>query len=323
MFAVYADRPCFEDPLGALHLGEQPEPVVKNGWVRVKVSHASLNRHDVFTLQGVTHHADPLVFPLILGNDGAGTLDDGTRVAIYPVVGSEDWRGNETLDPHWHIFSERLPGTFADFIAVPRRNAIPLPASMPFDIAAVLGTAWLTAYRALFVRARIIPGQRLLVQGAKGGMATALIQLGAAAGAEVWVTSRDESARSLAEVLGAARTFAAGEPLPHKVDIVVDNVGPATWEHSLDSVVRNGTIVLVGVTTGFEVVMPLLKAVSHQLSLLGSIMGTREDMINLINMIEVSGITPHIGKVFPMTEAREAFQAMWTGAASGKLVLAR
>ncbi|MBB4186227.1 hypothetical protein [Sinorhizobium terangae] len=82
-----------------------------------------MNRHDLFTLQGITHHPDPLWFPIILGNDGAGTLNDGTPVAIYPTVGRDDWRDNETLDPHWHIFSEFLPGTFADYIAIPRRNA--------------------------------------------------------------------------------------------------------------------------------------------------------------------------------------------------------
>lgn len=323
MFAVYAENPNRQDPLSALHIGEQPEPEIRDGWVRVKVSHASLNRHDLFTLQGVTHHPDPLVFPLILGNDGAGTLDDGTPVAIYPVVGSDDWRGNETLDPHWHIFSEHLPGTFADYIAIPKRNAIPVPHGMPMEVASLLGTAWLTAYRALFVRAQIRPGQRLLVQGAKGGMATALIQLGAAAGLEVWVTSRDEAGRAFAESLGASRTFASGEALPGKADVIVDSVGPATWEHSLNSVVRNGTIVLVGVTTGLEVKMPLLKAVSHQLSLLGSVMGTREDMVNLINFIGTSGIRPHIGGRFPMTDAAEAFRQLWMGESNGKLVLTR
>jgi NADPH:quinone reductase-like Zn-dependent oxidoreductase len=264
-----------------------------------------------------------LKFPLILGNDGAGTLEDGTHVAIYPVVGGDDWRGNETLDPHWHIFSELLPGSFADYIAVPNRNAVPVPEGMSMEVASVLGTAWLTAYRALFVRANIMPGQRLLVQGAKGGMATALIQLGAAAGAEVWVTSRDQAGRAFAESLGAARTFAAGEALAQKADVVVDNVGPATWEHSLASVARNGIIVLVGVTTGLEVRMPLLMAVSHQLSLLGSVMGTREDMVNMINFIQVAGIKPYIGGTFPMSEAPEAFRRMWEGDTQGKLVLTR
>lgn len=322
MFAVYAENPSRENPLSALHVGEQPAPVIREGWVRVKVSHASLNRHDLFTLKGITHHPEPLRFPIILGNDGAGTLDDGTPIAIYPVVGSDDWRDNETLDPHWHILSEFLPGTFADTIAIPRRNAIPIPDGMSMEVASVLGTAWLTAYRALFVRAGMMPGQRLLVQGARGGMATALIQLAAAAGIEVWATSRDDPGSTYAESIGACRTFRAGEPLPQKVDVVVDNVGPATWDHSLSAVARNGTIILAGVTTGFEVGLPLLKAVSQQLSLLGSIMGTRSDMMTMINFIGTSGIKPQIGGVYPMADAATAFRDMIDGSRKGKLVLA-
>src|ERR1700756_4960497 len=191
MFAVYATKGDLQNPLAGLVVGERPFPVVPEGWVRVKVSHASLNRHDIFTLMGVTAQADPIVFPMILGNDGAGTLDDASEVIIYPLMGASDWRGDETLDPDWNIFSERVPGTFADYVAVPKRNAIPLPDGLsPLD-ASVLGTAWLTAYRALFTKSNLRPGESLLVQGAAGGMSTALIQLGRAAGFEIWATSRN------------------------------------------------------------------------------------------------------------------------------------
>src|SRR5258708_13668853 len=125
MFAIYATHAGTDDPLWALEIGEQPEPVVRESWVRVKISHASLNRHDLFTLRGITAHPEGISFPMILGNDGVGTLDDGTPVVIYPVLGSDDWRDDETLDPHWNIFSEFAPATFADFIAVP--NSTPLP----------------------------------------------------------------------------------------------------------------------------------------------------------------------------------------------------
>src|SRR5207245_1604854 len=118
---------------------------------------------------------EPISFPMILGNDGAGTLDDGTPVVIYPVLGSSDWRGDETLDPDWHILSEFVQGTFADYVAVPRRNAIPLPDGLSALHASVLGTAWLTAYRSLFTKSGLQAGQTLLVQGASGGMSTALI----------------------------------------------------------------------------------------------------------------------------------------------------
>jgi len=91
------------------------------------MTHVSLNRHDVFTLRGLSAQEEPIPFPMILGNDGAGLLDDGTPVVIYPVMGTDSWRGDETIDPHWHIFSELVPGTMADYVAVPKRNAVPLP----------------------------------------------------------------------------------------------------------------------------------------------------------------------------------------------------
>src|SRR6202140_5126545 len=213
MFAAYCQKPHSDDPTAALILGDRPEPKIPEGWVRVKVSHASLNRHDIFTLRGITSHAEGITFPMILGNDGAGTLDDGTPVVIYPVMGSDDWRDNETLDPKWHILSEFLDGTFADYVTVPKRNALTILEGLTPIEASVLGTAWLTAYRVLFVKSDLKPGQTLLVQGASGGMSTALIQMGRAAGFEVWTTSRNRAGRALAETLGAHRTFDANELL--------------------------------------------------------------------------------------------------------------
>src|SRR5712692_4133727 len=220
MFAVYATHAAPVDPLAALKIGEQPEPQVPDGWLRVKISHASLNRHDLFTLRGMSAHPEGITYPIILGNDAAGTLDDGIQVVIYPVMGSDDWHGDETLDPKVHIPSEFIHGTFADYAVVPRRNAIPLPKNLSPLHASVLGTAWLTAYRALFTKSGLRAGETVLVQGATGGMATALIQLGRAAGFEVWVTSSCEAGRARAEALGARRSWAPNEPLPYKVPAV-------------------------------------------------------------------------------------------------------
>src|SRR5437016_13124912 len=211
MFAVYATHAATHDPLSALKLGERPEPDVPEGWVRVRVSHASLNCHDLFTLLGMSGHPEGITYPIILGNDAAGTLDDGTPVIIYPMMGSNDWRGDETLDPGWHIPSEFVAGTFADYTAVPKRNQIPLPANLSPLHASVLGTAWLTAYRALFTKSGLRAGETVLIQDATGGMATALIQLGRAAGFEVWVTSRSEEGRAQAKALGAHQRFPSNE----------------------------------------------------------------------------------------------------------------
>lgn len=321
MFAVYCETPNLNDPLAALIVGNRPEAGIPEGWVRVKVTHASLNRHDIFTLQGITSHAEGISFPMILGNDAVGTLDDGTQVVIYPVLGSDDWRGDETFDPQWHIFSEFVQGTFADYVAVPKRNAITLPDGISALHASVLGTAWLTAYRALFTKSNLKPGDTLLVQGSSGGMSTALIQLGRAAGFEVWATSRNAKGRELAEKLGAHRTFLLNEKLPRKVQAVVDNIGPASFGHSIASVARGGTIVVTGVTTGLETMLPLLPMLSEQIMLCGSIMGTRKDMENMIKYIVGAGIQPEIGQILPMERAEEAFRAMWNGDTHGKIVL--
>lgn len=323
MFAIYATHAAPDDPLSALKIGNQPTPEVPEGWVRVKISHASLNRHDLFTLRGMSGHPEGIKYPIILGNDAAGTLDDGTPIVIYPVMGSDDWRGDETLDPSWHIPSEFIHGTFADYAVVPRRNAIPLPAGLSPLHASVLGTAWLTAYRALFTKSGLRAGETVLIQGATGGMATALIQLGRAGGFEVWATSRTDEGRAQAEALGAHRSFLSNEPMPRKVPVVIDNVGAASWAHSISSLARGGNLVMVGGTTGFDVPLNLLPLIADQLTVTGSIMGTLDDMKNLMSLIAQTGIRPQIGAVLPMERAEEAFRAMWEGKTNGKTVFTR
>jgi NADPH:quinone reductase-like Zn-dependent oxidoreductase len=323
MFAVYATHAAPDDPLSALKIGELAGPDVPEGWVRVRVSHASLNRHDVFTLRGMSGHPEGITYPIILGNDAAGTLEDGTAVIIYPVMGSEDWRGDETLDPRWHIPSEFIHGTFADYAVVPQRNAIPLPKDLSPLHASVLGTAWLTAYRALFTKSGLRAGETVLVQGATGGMATALIQLGQAAGFEVWVTSRSKEGQARARALGAHRSFPSNKALPRKVRAVIDNVGSDSWAHSIFSLARGGTLVTVGGTTGFEVTLNLLPVFADQLTITGSIMGTRQDMEDMACLIARAGIEPEIGVILPMERAEEGFRAMWEGRTHGKTVFTR
>jgi NADPH:quinone reductase-like Zn-dependent oxidoreductase len=323
MFAVYAKEANFNNPLASVVVGERPEPVVPEGWVRIRVTHASLNRHDIFTLCGVTAQEQPIPFPMILGNDGAGLLDDGTPVVIYPLIGSDSWRGDETLDPAWHVFSELVPGTMADYVAVPKRNAIPLPDGLSPLNAALLGTAWLTAYRALFTKSQLKPGETLLVQGASGGMATALIQMGRAAGFKVWATTRSEEGRKIALRLGADAVFSINEELPRRVDAVVDNVGAVTWTHSLHSLKRGGTLVVNGVTTGGIAETDLVRIFVEQIDIRGTIMGTLQEMKAMMNFIITTGIRPEVGAAIPMEEAREAIGSMIAGHTRGKTVFTR
>src|SRR5262249_2149087 len=141
-----------------------------------------------------------------------------------------------------------------------------------------------------------------------------------AAGFEVWATSRTEAGRAKAKALGAHDCFLAYEPLPRKVPAVIDNVGSESWTHSMSSLARGGTLVVTGGTTGFDVPLNLLPLLADQLSITGSIMGTLEDMKNMMNLIVSRNIEPEIGAVLPMERAEEAFRAMWEGKTQGKTV---
>ncbi len=210
MLAVYADAPHADDPLAGVVVGERPEPVVPDGWSRVRVRAASLNRHDLWTLRGVGITPDR--FPMILGCDGAGVTDDGRNVVLYPVIGQPGWAGDETADPGRTLLTEKYQGTFAEYVAVPSRNLLPLPASLTYETAAVLGTTYLTAYRMVATRSGLPGGSTILVQGATGGVSTALIQLGRALGMRVWATSRSEAGRARAAGLGARTTCSTRAP---------------------------------------------------------------------------------------------------------------
>ena len=189
--------------------------------------------------------------PMIVGCDAAGVDEDGNEVVVHAVI-SDPGAGfaDETLDPRRSLLSERYDGTFAERVAVPRRNLIPKPAALSFADAACLPTAYLTAYRMLFDKSGLQPGSTVLVQGAGGGVATALILLGSAAGYRIWATSRSEEKRERALALGADQVFPAGARLPERVDAVMETVGEATWSHSLKALRPGGRMVISGATSG-------------------------------------------------------------------------
>lgn len=321
MFAVYASAPNPDNPLDSLVVGERPEPEVPEGWVAVDVAAASLNMHDIWTLRGVGIKPDQ--FPMILGCDGAGTLADGSEVVLHSVIGDPSWAGEETLDPKRTLLTEKHQGTFAETVIVPKRNAIPKPASLTAEQAAVMGTAWLTAYRMLFVKSGLRPGQTMLVQGASGGVSTALVQLGRAAGMRVWVTGRSDEKRALAEKLGAHATFASGEQLPERVDAVFETVGEATWAHSMRALKPGGIIVVSGSTSGPNPSADLQRLFFLQLRVVGSTMGTRDELADLLAFVANAGIAPEIGLVLPMDNAADGFRAMLDGDTAGKIIFTR
>jgi NADPH:quinone reductase-like Zn-dependent oxidoreductase len=321
MFAAYADRLEPDDPLAALRLGERPAPEVPDGWARVRLRAMSLNHHDLWSLQGVGLRADRL--PMILGCDGAGIDDEGNEVVVHAVVSSPDWRDDETLDPGRSLLSERYAGTFADEVVVPRRNLVPKPADLTFEEAACLPTAWLTAYRMLFTRSGLAPGSTVLVQGAGGGVSTALVALGSAAGYRVWVTSRDEAKRAKALELGADQAFESGARLPERVDGVMETVGKATWSHSVKSLRPGGTIVVCGATSGDAPPAELTRVFFLQLRVVGSTMGTRDELARLLQLCAVTGVRPVIDRAMPLEQARDGFAQMLAGEVFGKIVFTR
>lgn len=322
MFAVYAEGFSKEDPLSGLVVGERPDPVAPDGWTTVTVKASSLNHHDLWSLRGVGLREESL--PMILGCDASGYDEDGNEVVVHAVVSDPAWRGDETLDPKRSLLSERHQGTFADKVVVPRSNIVPKPSSLSFEEAACLPTAWLTAYRMLFTQGRLKPGDTVLVQGAGGGVATALIALANAGGLRVYATSRDESKRSRALELGADEVFESNARLPEKVDAVMETVGRATWSHSLRSLRPGGRIVISGATSGPNPDQTELNRIFFlQLEVIGSTMGTRAELASLVNLLDVSGLRPVIDRVLPMTEARDGFAAMAEGDVFGKIVFTR
>ena len=318
MLAAYAARIDREDPLSGLEIADRPEPEPKAGWTTVAVRAASLNHHDLWSLRGVGLSADAL--PMILGCDAAGLDEDGNEVIVHSVIASEDWRGDETLDPRRSLLSERHPGTLAERVAVPRRNLVPKPAELSFEEAACLPTAWLTAYRMLFTRGRVSPGSTVLVQGATGGVATALTVLAAAAGIRVWVTSRSADKREEALSLGADAAFEAGARLPERVDAVMETIGAATWSHSIKSLKPGGVLVTSGATTGDASPAELSRVFFLQLSVIGSTMGTRDELERLSRLCVDRGVRPVIDRTLPLDQAREGFAAMLAGDVHGKIV---
>ena len=319
MRAVYAASQDPANPLSGLVVGERPDPQPKPGWTVVTLRTAGLNHHDVWSLKGVGLPADRL--PMILGCDGAGIDEEGREVIVHAVVASEGWQGDETLDPKRSLLSEVHDGTLAERVAVPAGNLVPKPEGMAWETAACLSTAWLTAYRMLFSNAGVSPGATVLVQGAGGGVATALLQLGAAAGYRMWATTRDPAKAEKALAVGADRVFESGERLPGKADAVMETVGAATWSHSINSLRPGGVVVISGATSGDAPrKAELTKVFFRQLRVVGSTMGSRSELERLAMFVQQTGLQPVIDSVLPLDRAAEGFAKMADGDIFGKIV---
>lgn len=320
MLAAFAHTVNNEDPLAALTVGERPKPQAQPGWAVVQVKAASVNHHDLFSLRGIGLREQQC--PMILGTDAAGIDEEGNEVIVHGLISSPEWQGDETLDPRRTLLSEKHDGGLAEYITVPKQNLVAKPSGMSWEVAASVGTAYLTAYAMLFGKANLVPGNLVVVQGAGGGVATATIQLASAAGLRVWAVSRSEEKRRRAIELGAEQAFEPGARLPEKADVVIDNVGAATWSYSVNVLRPGGQIIVCGATTGDAPERTeLTKIFFRQLQVIGSTFGTKQQLESMIKFMAAKNIEPIIDSVYPLSEAGEALQKLDSGDFFGKIVV--
>jgi NADPH:quinone reductase-like Zn-dependent oxidoreductase len=317
MLAAYVTSFSPDSPLDGLEVGDRPEPDAAEHWTTVDVRAASLNHHDLWSLRGVGLKEQQL--PMVLGTDAAGVTPDGTEVIVHGVIGA-DGHGVGPNEPR-SLLSERYPGTLAERVAVPTANLVPKPAELSFEEAACLPTAWLTAYTMLFTAGGLTPGDRVLVQGAGGGLATAAVVLGAAAGLEVWVTSRSAEKRERAITLGAAGAIEVGARLPARVDAVLESVGQATWAHSIRSVRPGGSVLVCGATSGDAPPAELTRVFFQELRVQGVTMGSRDDLGALARFCARTGVHPVIDAVLPLADAADGLTRLDQGNQFGKVVV--
>lgn len=317
-----------------LELRDVPAPVPSFGEVLISLRAAALNHRDVWIRQG--QYAG-LKFPCIPGSDGAGVVvTKGTEV-------DATWMGREVMiNPsfEWgdnvHAQGERftilgLPrdGTFAEQIAVPIEQVAEKPGHLSWEEAAGLPLAGLTAYRALFSRAHLRSGERVLISGIGGGVALFALQFAIAAGAEVWVTSSSQEKIARAQTLGAAGGFNYTEPgwskkaaqMSGGFGVIVDSAGGEGFEQLIDAAAPGARIVFYGATRGNPPALPMRKIFWRQLSLLGTTMGSVLDWTGLVEFVGKHRLKPEISDIFPIDRAAEAFALMERGGQFGKIVM--
>jgi NADPH:quinone reductase-like Zn-dependent oxidoreductase len=306
-----------------------PDPHPGPGEVRVRVTHVGLNHLDVWVRRGVEGHTFPL--PLIPGSDVVGIREDtGEGVALHPARSclrcSRCLAGRHDLCRQFRIRGEGMDGGCCELVVAPAEEL--LPCALPPEQAVALPLSLLTAWHMLIGRARIQPGDRVLVQGGAGGVGSLAIQVARLAGARVVATASTEAKRTLCESLGAERVFGYGEAIDGVrgwsdggVDLVVDSAGAATWRDSVRMLRWGGTYATCGATAGHRVELDLRVLFFKQLSFLGSTMGSMSEMRAAWDAVAAGRIRPVVDRVLPMSRIAEAHAALENREVAGKLVL--
>lgn len=340
MKAAYFER--HGDP-DVLQVGELPDPRPGPGEVLVEVAAVALNHLDLWTRRGLP--GLELEMPHVGGSDIAGRVvergagvegwEEGTRVVVNPSLwcGECEWcaRGEHSLCRAFRILGEHVPGGCAERVVVPARNLLAVPDGVELETAAAAPLVYQTAWRALVTRARLRPGETLLVTGASGGVSTAAIQIGVLAGARVFaVTSGPENVRRVRE-LGAAVAIdrleeefsrrAWRESGKRGVDVVIDGVGEAMWEGAVRALAPGGRLVSYGATTGAEGRLDIRRLFWKQVQVIGSTMAGRGDFEAVMRQVFAGRLVPVVDEVLPLDRIREAHERLEAGGVFGKLVL--
>jgi zinc-binding alcohol dehydrogenase/oxidoreductase len=319
-----------EPGLAGLTYREIEESTVKDGEVRVRIKAVGLNHRDLFVL----HRHKPADPPLIIGSDGAGIVEAvgqgvinvcvGDQVMINPGIG---WKQKSDAPPEgFEILGLPFHGTFAEKVVVPAENVVHKPDFLNWEEAGVFSLSALTAYRALFTRGNLQSGMNVFIPGIGSGVATFLLQFAKAKGARVIVTSRSEEKRQRALEIGADQALDSNEDWKkalgeEKFDLVIESVGAATFNRSLDQLRPGGTIVTFGASAGDEVLFDLRKFFYGQYNLLGSTMGSTEEYLEMMQFIQSYNIKPIMDMTFPLEQYQLAFERIEKGKQLGKIAL--
>ena len=314
--------------LEGIQFGEVEQDKMGDDEVVVKIKTAGLNHRDLF----IPNRHNESDSPLVLGSDGAGVIDAvgtnvtnvkvGDEVIVNPALG---WEKNSAVPPEgFEITGFPFNGTFAEYITLPAENAVLKPEHLNWEEAGVLALSAMTAYRAMFTRGQLKAGQTVLIPGATGGAGTFLMQFAKAKGATVFVTSRSEEKRAEALKLGADKAIDSeidwDEQLNgEKADLVIESVGAATFNKSVDQLKRGGTLVAFGASAGDTVDFNLRKFFYGQFNLLGSTMASAEELHDMIDFIEKHDIKPVMDKTFKMEDYKEAFDRLDNAGMMGKI----
>jgi NADPH:quinone reductase-like Zn-dependent oxidoreductase len=329
--------------LERIEYGDLPDPVPGPGQVRVRVRAGSLNHLDIFVRNGIP--GIPVALPHVMGSDGAGVVESvgpgvtrvspGDEVVLNPGVNCGDCEfcrmGEHSLCTTFHLLGEHVAGTFAEYVVAPAINAWPRPAALSWEESAAFPLTFLTAWRMLVSKARVRPGESLLIIGVGGGVAVAALQIAKLLGLTVFVTSGSGEKLARAKELGAdagidhsATDFAREvRKLTGKrgVDVVLDSVGKATWRQSIAAAAKGGRLLTCGATTGTDPQTDLGRIFWNQLTVFGSTMGTHAEFAEMLRIFRDGKVKPVVDAVFPLEKARDAEQRLEEKRQFGKIVI--